>query len=133
MVAKPLAPLDIQAGKKFVELLRRPQGTEVPVNLQAAAWLYTEWKDDWRLYLVSTLVDTKSGIYANLVIFDAMLKHSEFNVLQRRVEIVGRHDRYAEWLGQLRPVGDAKKLGDIQIDSNPAEEGVLAAYIYLSM
>jgi hypothetical protein len=78
------------------------------------------------------LANDKSGIYAILVIFDAMLKHAEFSVLQRRVEIVGRHDRYAEWLYHLKPVGSATALGDLQIDSNSPEDGVWSSYIYLS-
>jgi hypothetical protein len=84
-----------------------------------------------RLYLVTPLVDTKGGIYAGLVIFDAMLRHHEFDVLQRRIEIVGRRDRYAEWLLRLRPVGSAKSLGDIRIDTSTPEHGIWSAYIYL--
>src|SRR5258708_17325698 len=133
MVGKPLEPLDIRLGKKFVELLRRPKTTTAPVGLRAAAWLYMEGKDDWRLCLVSQLVDSESTIYAGLVIFDAMLQHDEFNTLQRRVEIVGRRDRHAKWLRNLAPIGRANSLGDLRIDTSPAEEGIWAAYIYLSL
>ena len=132
MVPTTLAPVDITAGKRLVELLRRPKSTEVPVELRAAAWLYRESTDDWRLYLVSPLVDTKGGIYAGLVIFDAMLKHEEFGILQRRVEITGRRDRHAEWLHKLKPVGDAKSLGALRIETSTPENGILSAYIYLS-
>src|SRR5262249_27727731 len=130
---KSLAPVDIDVGRKFVELLRRTNSTEQPVELRAAAWLYTEHEDDWRLYLVSRLVDSKSGIYAGLVIFDAMLKHKEFETLQRRVKILGRHDRYATWLRNIAPVGSKNSLDDIQIDTSPAEDGIWSAYIYLSL
>lgn len=132
MVPKPLAPVDVTAGKRLVQLLRRTKATS-EVDLLAAAWLFTGSKEDWRLYLVTRLVDSRSAIYAGLVIYDTMLQHDEFNALQRRLEIVGRRDRYAKWLRNLAPVGGATTLGDLQIDTSPADEGIWSAHIYLSL
>ncbi len=64
--------------------------------------------------------------------FDAILPREEFSVLKQCIEIVGRTNRYAEWLHRLSPVGDAKSLGDIQLTRTPPENGIWSAHIYLS-
>ena len=132
MVTKALERVEKDAGKKLVNLLRSAQGTEVPVEVTAAAWLYTERKNDWRLYIVTPLVDQKGRLFVNLVVFDSMLADEVLKDFVRRVEMVGLKDRYAEWLKMMRPVGGPAKLGDIQTESSKSESGIEASYIYLS-
>lgn len=134
MVPTPLAAVDVKAGKEFVELLRHPKATHRPAELRAAAWLYTESNEDWRLYLVTPLVDTRGELYANVVIVNEILNDPKrFSVLQRRVEVVGLHDRYAEWLHRMSPViaKNERTLG-FRLDTSTPDNGVWSAYIYLS-
>lgn len=132
MVRRPLERIDeVGIGKKLVQFLLRGK-TEVPVPVKAAAWLYTERKDDWRLCIVTPLVDQKSNIFTNLVVFDAMMQDDDLQKLLRKIDLIGTKERYARWLANLAPVGKTTKLDDLEIHSFPADEGIEGAYIYLS-
>jgi hypothetical protein len=132
MVKGPLEQLDIDLGKKLLQKLRRLSKPR-PFELRAAAWILSEDRPDWQLYVVTLLVDTWGPIQANLIVTEIVMSDAELNTrLRHRINVVGRQDRYARWLYGLRPVGDARTFGDLEIRSAPSDDGIEGTYIYLS-